>query len=58
MSMEHDLYTMALDLNPAEHLGGFWKVLDRILHHRHDNTKWGNVFWKMGVQQKKSSRIL
>ncbi len=31
--------------------GRFWSdVLDSALHRHHQNTKWGNIFWKNGVQ--------
>ncbi len=36
--------------------GRFWTdVLDSALHHHHQNTKWGNIFWKNGVHP--SSRV-
>ncbi len=30
-------------------------VLDSALHHHHQNTKWGNIFWKSGIHS--SSRV-
>lgn len=32
-----------IDLNQIEHL---WEILDQ---HQHQNTKWGNIFWRNGV---------
>ncbi len=36
--------------------GRFWSdMLDGALHHHHQNTKWGNIFWKNAVHL--SSRV-
>ena len=34
------------DLNPIEHL---WEISDIALHHHHQNSILGNLFWKNGV---------